>query len=169
MSELEESKWYVAYCRSKQEQRAQLNLNNQGFTTFLPLIKLTKLRAGKKVTVTEPLFSRYLFVKLGAGTSVSKLRSTRGVINLVRTGMQPAVVANALIEQLIQQQSVLQQKISSEQQFKPGDTINILAGPFADLPAIFDMADGDKRSVVLLQFLGQQHSVSIDNTILQKQ
>lgn len=160
--------WYLVYCKPKQEQRAQQQLENQGFTSFLPLVSLTKVKAGKKQFITEPLFSRYLFIKSQAELSITKISSTRGVAGLVKFGQSIATVPESLIQGLLQQQLDLQQQEQQKQKLQNGDMLEVLSGPFASLNAIFQLPDGESRSMVLLHFLGQAVQLSIDNNILLK-
>ena len=55
--------WYAVHSRPKQEIRALENLQNQGFETWLPMLTIEKLRRGRLAEVTEPMFSRYLFIR----------------------------------------------------------------------------------------------------------
>ncbi|WP_333609578.1 transcription/translation regulatory transformer protein RfaH [Arsukibacterium sp.] len=160
--------WYLVYCKPRQEQRAQQQLLNQGFDSFVPMITVNVLRAGKKIQRTEPLFPRYLFLKSQAELNITAIRSTRGVAALVRFGDSLARIPSALVQSLLTQQLHLQQQLTAQQPFMPGDTIQILSGPFASLNAIFELADGDSRSLVLLTFLGQQLRLTLDNQQLAK-
>lgn len=159
--------WYLLYSKSRQEQRAQQHLANQGFESFAPHILVKKLRAGKTVEINEPLFPRYIFLKCPKPLNLSTIRSTRGVAGLVRFGDKLASVPTSLVHQLIQQQIVLQQQTPT-QPFQPGDKLEILNGPFASLNAVFQQADGEQRSIILLNFLGQQLQLSFENKDLNK-
>ena len=159
--------WYLLYSKSRQEQRAQQHLANQGFESFAPHILVKKLRAGKTVEINEPLFPRYIFLKCPKALNLSTIRSTRGVAGLVRFGDTLARVPSALVHHLLQQQIVLQQQTPT-QPFQPGDTLEILNGPFASLNAVFQQADGEQRSIILLNFLGQQLQLSFENKDLNK-
>lgn len=159
--------WYLLYSKSRQEQRAQQHLANQGFESFAPHILVKKLRAGKTVAINEPLFPRYIFLKCPKALNLSTIRSTRGVAGLVRFGDTLARVPSALVHHLLQQQIVLQQQTPT-QPFQPGDTLEILNGPFASLNAVFQQADGEQRSIILLNFLGQQLQLSFENKDLNK-
>ena len=55
--------WLVVKTKHKCEQKATLNLERQGFSTFLPLIDVEKVIRGKKVSIQEPLFPSYLFAE----------------------------------------------------------------------------------------------------------
>lgn len=159
--------WYLLYSKSRQEQRAQQHLANQGFESFAPHILVKKLRAGKTVEINEPLFPRYIFLNCPKALNLSTIRSTRGVAGLVRFGDTLARVPSALVHHLLQQQIVLQQQTPT-QPFQPGDKLEILYGPFASLNAVFQQADGEQRSIILLNFLGQQLQLSLENKDLSK-
>ena len=96
----------VDYCHEvhtevRQEALALTNLNRQGFECYVPMLRIKKLRRHKATLVEEPMFPRYLFIRLktsGSGQSWSPIRSTLGVSQLVRFGGQPAVVDSKLIE-----------------------------------------------------------------------
>ena len=80
------SNWYLIHTKIRQERVALENLERQGFECFLPLIRAEKLRRGALQVVQEPLFPRYLFIRLGTGLesqSWAPIRSTIGVSRLV--------------------------------------------------------------------------------------
>lgn len=159
--------WYLIYSKSRQEQRAQQNLANQGFESFAPQITVKKIRAGKTVQLTEPLFPRYIFLKCPQTPNLSTIRSTRGVDGLVRFGDMLATVPSSLVDCLVKNQRLLQQQMPA-QPFQPGDKLEILNGPFANLNAVFQQTDGEQRSIILLNFLGQQLQLSLENKDLSK-
>lgn len=161
--------WYLLYCKPRQEQRAQQHLANQGFSSFVPLLTVNKLKAGKQLKVTEPMFPRYLFLQIGADQlNLSTIRSTRGISDFVRFGQQLAQVPAELIASLSLQQLAQQQQENQNQPFKAGDPLTVLNGPFSGIGAVYQLADGDKRSFVLLNLLGQWVKASMDNQQISK-
>jgi hypothetical protein len=56
------SPWQVVHTKPRAEARALENLQRQGFEVFLPMITLQKVRRAKLANITEPMFSRYLFL-----------------------------------------------------------------------------------------------------------
>jgi transcriptional antiterminator RfaH len=44
-----------------------------------------------------------------------------------------------------------------------GDAVRITTGPFHDLEGIYLMDDGRDRALVLLQFLGEQRAVQVED------
>lgn len=160
--------WYLVYCRPKQELRAQQHLANIGFDSYVPTLFVKKQRARKLVESKELLFPRYLFLNVDLDTDLSVVKNTRGVADFVRFGGKIAKVPADLIKQLTEQQIELQQSRTEQFGFIAGDKLNISEGPYAGLPALFDMADGDERSIVFINMLNQQVRLNIENIALSK-
>ena len=143
------------------------NLNRQGFECYIPMIKMEKMRRHKATLVEEPMFPRYLFIRLdtsGSGPSWSPIRSTLGVSQLVRFGGQPAVVESKLIELLRTREQVGQ----PERLFKSGERVVVADGPFAGIEAIFKTADAESRSMILLEMLSKPVAMRIETACLRK-
>ena len=148
--------WYAIHSKPRQEERALDNLQRQGFEAWLPMLTVEKVLRGKLANVTEPMFCRYLFIRLDTEqTNWSPIRSTLGVSRLVSFGNRPAVVADELIQAL---QTVPQR--APERLFQPGQTIKIVSGPLKGIEGIFQQADGEHRAMVLIDLLNKQHRVT---------
>lgn len=158
-------RWYLLYCKPRQELRAQQQLANQGYSSFLPQITQQKLRGNKWLQTTEPMFPRYLFLHLSAGQelNISAIRSTRGINDFVRFGAQLARVPAELIQLLTEQQIKLKQQ-PQDTALKKGDEVSIVNGPLSGLQAVFNSADGDTRSSILVSLLGQWVEAAVDNS-----
>jgi transcriptional antiterminator RfaH len=161
--------WYVVHTKPRQEQRALLNLTQQGYECYLPLVETEKLRQRVLKLVPEPLFSRYLFIRLDtsmAGKSWGPIRSTIGVCRLVTFGSEPARVDSELIEVLRAHHSSAQRE--PQRLFSPGDPVQIKDGPFAGLQAIYQMSDGESRAMVLIEILSKPTALAISPSSLRK-
>ncbi|MDR1889022.1 MAG: hypothetical protein LBQ81_06550, partial [Zoogloeaceae bacterium] len=91
------------------------------------------LRQGLLTVVDEPLFPRYLFMRLGQGDSAKSwtpIRSTKGVSRLVSFGAKPAKVDDDLIE-LLRTREISARK-EPARLFKPGERVRLTRAP---LPA----------------------------------
>ena len=159
--------WYVVHTKPRQEVVALTNLTRQGFECYMPMLKLEKIRQRKTTTVTEPMFPRYLFIQLdtsGSGQSWSPIRSTLGVSQLVRFGGQPAVVDSILIELLRSREQVGQ----PERLFKAGERVVVADGPFVGIEAIYQTANAESRSMILLDMLSKPVAMRIETASLRK-
>lgn len=160
------SDWYVLQCKVRQEQRAQLNVENQNYVTCLPQLTVTKRLAGKRQSVCEPVFPGYLFVQLDQDTAnFNALRSTRGVYGFVRFGGVPAKVPTSVISYL-QQLNEGEAVEEPKGLYQTGTRVEVTEGPFAGLQAIYQLPRGDDRCLVLLDMLGKQQRIEIEERIL---
>ena len=150
--------WLLAYTKPRQEALAEEHLRRQGFEVLCPQLRVQKLRRRKWTWVEEPLFPRYLFVGATDEQSWAPVRSTVGVTSLVRFGGQVVEVPLKLIEGL---RNAAEEPRSARPLFRQGQKVRIVAGDFATLDAVFDMAEGEERATVLLELLGRQSRVGV--------
>jgi transcriptional antiterminator RfaH len=149
------ARWYLLQSRPRQEKRALFNLEEQGFECVMPLYQRERLRRGKRVEVDEPLFPRYIFVRLDEiNSNWYALRSTYGVTNIVRFGITPASVADRVVANFVACDPV------DRHLFQQGDTVQIVDGAFAGLEGLFEQDDGEARVLILLDFMAKQQRLS---------
>jgi transcriptional antiterminator RfaH len=159
--------WYLIHTKPRQEALALTNLSRQGFECYMPMLRLQKIRQRKTALVAEPMFPRYVFIRLdtsGSGQSWSPIRSTLGVNQLVRFGGQPAKVDGQLID-LIRSR---EQGTHAQALFSAGDNVTVADGPFAGLEAIYQNTDAESRSMILLNILSKPVAMRIDTASLRK-
>lgn len=164
-----QSHWYLIHTKPRQECRALENLEQQGYTCFLPLFLSEKLFKGRLLFIEEPLFPRYLFIRLATGMdakSWAPIRSTNGVSSLVRFGDSPARVDDGIID-LIRRHE-LEIKGSPERLFNEGDRLQVVDGPFSGMGVVFEMADGENRAMVLIELLGKLTRLTLRPSDLKK-
>lgn len=150
--------WYVVHTKPKEEYRALENLERQQFQCFMPLIQVEKMMRGKFTIKIEPLFSRYLFVKLNSSNqNFSVIRSTRGVNSMVSFAHRPSIISDDVVDAF---RSI--DKPYERQLFSQGDSVQIFSGPLKGLSGIFEQKSGDDRALVLVEFLRKTHSVQIN-------
>ena len=161
--------WYIVHTKPRQEKCALENLQRQGFECYLPTLPCEKLRQSVLTVTNEPLFPRYLFIRLGQGDSApswAPIRSTKGVSRLVCFGVEPAKVADRLVEALRAQEASVQAE--PERLFKPGERVRLTEAPFAGIEGIYQMADGERRVMVLIELLSKQVQVRVAPANLRK-
>ena len=149
--------WHVVHTKPRAEARALENLERQGFEVFLPMITLQKVRRAKLASITEPMFSRYLFLRTTPRMEdLSVVRSTLGVSQLVRFGTVPAKVPHAWVEAMRVQPAV------QETLHKPGDKVLLADGMLKGLEAVYMHTDGEMRAMVLIDLLSKPHLISYE-------
>ena len=149
--------WYLIQSKPRQGQIAEQNLLNQDFTVFHP-----KAIINNK---TVSLFPRYLFIQLDdKSQNWTPIRSTRGVSNFVRFGLQFAKVPDEVIDCIKDRHNQTVAKVVEFDRFKSGDKVQITEGAFTGCEAIFNCYDSDERLNVLMHLIGKQHKL-----VLQKE
>lgn len=158
-----EAPWSVVICKPRQESVAFENLARQNFCVYLPRIKIRKRRAGRWIDSVEPLFPRYLFIKINMLLqNTAPIRSTLGVVSLLRFAQTLAVLPDAVISAIQAREDAATCLLQDQrQQFKVGEAVQVIEGPLKGLEGLFNQARGDGRVMVLLELLGQMNRVVI--------
>lgn len=163
-SSLETDTWYLAASKPKQELRAVENLTNLGIMSYCPVVSVERLVRGKKSIKQEALFSGYLFIRLSVeDPNWHKVRSTRGIRDWVRFSGNVAKLPTGLIQDLINSEQAETEPRIVVNRMDKGQPVRVLSGPFAGLSAIFEQNDGEMRSMILVEFLGQINRLKVDN------
>jgi transcriptional antiterminator RfaH len=164
-SSMEHLRWYLATSKPRQEKRAMEQLANQGITACCPMISVEKVIRGKRQLVEEPLFTGYLFIQLDKESPYwGKIRSTRGMKDWVRFAGEVAQAPCAMVQVFVDASKSENQHQPVINLFKKGQSVQILSGPFAGLQGIFEKHDGEMRSMILIEFLGKQNRLKLDNS-----
>ena len=151
--------WYLVHTKPRQEEIALANLQRQGYECYLPQMRIERVRRRKAEVATEPMFPRYLFIRLDSsdqGQSWSPIRSTLGVSRLVTFGQHPARVPDALVEALRQAPPVQVARL-----FAPGDVVQVVSGPLQGAQGVVQASDGEQRALVLIELLGQPQRLQL--------
>jgi transcriptional antiterminator RfaH len=165
-------KWHVIHTKVKQEFRALENLQNQGFEVFLPTCQVQKKRNNQIKIETEPLFSRYLFIRLSdVSSNWFPIRSTRGVAELLRFGIStdPVVIPDLIVD-------YLKKRCTHEEEphdlYQEGEVLEITQGPFKGLFGFFEklqtMPDGFARALLLVEILGSVQKLQLQLSQVKK-
>jgi transcriptional antiterminator RfaH len=173
MSESEDKtarSWHAVFCKPRQDERAEENLLNQGFEVFRPKSQHRALRRGRKVIITESLFPRYLFVHLHHGIEDwSPIRSTFGVVGLVKIGQKAPIVPDPVIQSLrLRCNDFGVIDLAGAIDFQTNDPIEIIDGPCSGYRAIFKERSSDKRVIVLLKLLSSERHVELPEQFIRK-
>ena len=153
------AQWFVAMTKPNREELARQQLANQGYEVYLPMCQRTVRRRGCHLTERAPMFPRYLFVRPSReGQSLSSIRSTVGVQQLVRFGMEFAQAPDSLVADIKAVELSLEEN-SNPSPFHVGDEVEIMEGPFAGITAkVF--ACVETRVMLLIELLGSERKLS---------
>jgi transcription elongation factor/antiterminator RfaH len=155
-------RWFVVHTLPHQEKRAQIQLQNQRYLTFLPKREKTVRHARKLTTVVAPFFPRYMFIILDPEHDQWRpINGTLGVARLLLIGDRPNPVPPGVVETLVAStgpDGLLQMR----PQLKVGDPVRLTQGPFADYLGTLDRMDDSGRVRVLLDMLGRRVPIQVE-------
>lgn len=161
-------KWYLVYCKPRQETVARDNLIRQGFETYLPFMRDVRRRQGRRLKLISPMFPRYLFIHLNRDTdNWAPVRSTLGVVSIVKFGHDPARVPDDLIALLRSHEDPQGIHILPAEGYKPGSRVRITQGGFAGYEGIFQASTSRDRVTVLLDVLGRKARATVDSASIE--
>lgn len=155
--------WYVARTHVHAENKASANLKRQGYEVYLPMGRRWRTHARKREIVNRPLFPGYIFVGFDvAATRWRTIYSTLGVASLITANEQPLRVPDGVIESIrAAEQEGAFDYMHAVSKLKPGDTVRIATGPFADLIGQLQSHVSKDRVRVLLNILGRQSATEL--------
>ena len=159
------ARWYVVHSKPREERRAAENLQRQAFECYLPERRTQKTRQGRTVETQEPLFPRYLFIRLDdCSSNWLPIRSTRGVSRLLQFGDRFPWVSDGSIEAM----RSFEQSAPIQPLFEQGEVLRVATGAFRGLDAIFLEPDGEARVIALMTLLGREQRLSLPIADLQR-
>jgi transcriptional antiterminator RfaH len=157
-------RWYLIRAKPSSESVAKENLLRQGYPVCLPQLLQRVQRRGRTLERIVPLFPQYLFLQLKEGRqSLSPVRFSTGVADVVRFGAKYAVVPDWLIAHLQLRADPVSglHRMECPPRLVAGASVTITAGPFRGIEGIFDRPAGADRVLVLLRLLGEEVAVSV--------
>ena len=132
----EQALWYVVHTYSGYENKVATNLEtiveNRRLQDLIQEVKVPvemvpELKDGKERLVERKLFPGYVLVKMVmTDESWYIVRNTRGVTGFVGPGSKPVPLTDKEVAAL----GVDVRKVATSVNFKPGDEVTVLGGPF---------------------------------------
>ncbi len=158
--------WYVLYTRPKFEKSIVDAIISMNHRCYLPLIKRVRKWSDRHVTIHEPLFKNYVFVKAPLSEKIIFLRIP-GVVRYVLTDGKPAPIAEEEINKinLIEMNC---ENLAHEPFFSVGDKVKVISGIFCGLEGILIRTIKQPRLVVKIPLLRQAVSVEIETNVVVK-
>ena len=139
--------WYALYTKPRKEQKVAQQLEQLGFTIYLPLKTETRQWSDRKKKVISPMFSSYVFIQI-EDSKRQEVFIIDGVLNYVFWLGMPAVIRDDEMELMRREIDQPNSEISVES-IQPGDKILLKQGVFKGQSAVVDFATNQKVRLVL--------------------
>ncbi len=165
MEEKDNKHWRLLMTKPFKEGYAEEQLSNQGYEAYYPLTKRLRKRKNKMQQCVEPLFPKYIFIKLNTTSDDwSPIRSTRGVSHFIRFGEEPAKVSDIIIETLKTEEKKFSDKVFDLDHYHSGQPVMINNGAFQNIEGVFKCYDGEERAMVLIKILQTTSTLTVRPT-----
>ncbi len=167
-----ERRWYVIHTYSGYEdavaknlkQRVEsLGMEDKIFNILVPKEKKIKIKDGKRKVVEEKIYPGYILVEMiVTDDSWYVVRNTPRVTGFIGAGTTPIPVKKEEIEKLKKRMGMKEPKFKID--FKKGDRVKIVDGPFKDFDGKVQEVDEEKGKVkVLINMFGRDTPVELDS------
>lgn len=163
MTPLDPPAWFVIHSKPKCEHLAALAAAElPGVQTYCPRIRFQRTTRRGPVWFVEALFPGYFFARFAPAVSLRAVRHARQVIRVVEFGESPVPVPDAVLVALREEMQGLDIR-EVQAGVRPGDEVELAAGPMRGLRGIVDsVRDGARRVRILMEFLGRDNLVEVD-------
>ncbi|HHX65678.1 MAG TPA: transcription termination/antitermination protein NusG [Chloroflexi bacterium] len=163
--------WFVVHSYSGYENKVKKNLEqrietmgmqDKIFRVVVPTEEEVEIRDGQRRTSRRRVFPGYILVEMVMDDeSWYVVRNTPGVIGFVGSGTRPVPLSTEEVDKILQRMEVEQPHVKVN--FRVGETVRIIEGPFADFMAMVDEIYPDRGKVrVLVSFFGRETPVEMD-------
>ena len=152
-------KWFAAYTVPRHEKAVVRQLDARHVESFLPLYSSARRwKNGCRVTIAQPLFPSYVFVRVERQDSI-KVLQIPGVLSIVGAGREPSALPCAEIESL--RAGLPQRQFEPHPYLAAGEKVRIIAGSFEGMVGILLRKKNDCRVVLTLDLIRQSVAVEI--------
>jgi transcriptional antiterminator NusG len=173
--------WYVVHSYAGYENRVKTNLETRTsslnmedyiFQVEVPTREETVIKNGQRKQVKANLLPGYVLVRMDlTDESWSAVRNTPGVTGFVGHTHRPSPLALDEVMQFLAPEEEKKQKVveTKAADFQVGESVTVMDGPFATLPASINEIHADSQKLkVLVSIFGRETPVELSFSQVQK-
>ena len=166
--------WYVVHSYAGYENKVKANLESRIasldmedyiFQVEVPTEEVTEVKNGKRMQVQRKVFPGYILVRMDLNDeSWGAVRNTPGVTGFVGATSRPSPLT---VDEVVRILAPATQKKETKPQvkvvdFEVGESVTVMDGPFATLPATISEISPDAQKVkVLVSIFGRETPVEL--------
>ena len=171
-SERPPAQWYVVHAYSGHEEKVRANLlkrvesmdmHDQIFDVLVPTEDVIEIKDGQRRHVPKRIFPGYILVNMVmSDASWYVVRNTPGVTSFVGSGSRPVPLQESEIR-AIQKQIHAEAAPKVQVEYRVGEGVRVVDGPFTDFHGKVDEINADKGKLkVLVNMFGRETPVELD-------
>jgi transcriptional antiterminator NusG len=162
--------WYVVHSYAGYENRVKgnlesrtqsLNMEDYIFQIEVPVHQVTEIKGGKRQLVQEKVLPGYILVRMDlTDESWAAVRNTPGVTGFVGLSSRPSPLSLTEVATLLAPEP--QEKAAKAVEYDVGESVTVMDGPFATLPATVSEINPDTQKLkVLVSIFGRETPVEL--------
>ena len=172
-----EKHWYAIHTYSGYEEKVaesirqradSLDMKDKIFNVLVPKEKMIEIKHGKRKVVEKRIFQGYVLVEMKLSEDAWYIvRNTPNVTGFVGTGIDPSPISQAEMDKINKRMGLKEPKHRID--FKVGEVVNIIDGPFKGFDGSINEIDEDKGKLkVLVSMFGRETPVELDSLQVKK-
>ncbi|MGH3120138.1 MAG: transcription termination/antitermination protein NusG [Streptosporangiaceae bacterium] len=174
---LQPGDWYVVHSYAGYENRVKANLESRTqslnmedyiYQIEVPVHEVTEIKQGKRQQVSEKVLPGYILVRMDlTDQSWAAVRNTPGVTGFVGLSSRPSPlsldeVASLLAPEPEEKAAQTEAVRRSSVEYEVGESVTVMDGPFATLPATVNEINPDTQKLkVLVSIFGRETPVEL--------
>jgi transcription antitermination factor NusG len=159
--DLSDSRWFAIWTRSRQEKVAAKMLATVGVQHFLPLKSEIRQWSDRKQTVSVPLFSGYLFVRMNPSKD-SRLQVLKapGIAGFVGSSTGPLPIPDQQIEDI---RTVITKRVecAALPLLAEGERVRVVRGPLAGMEGRLAQGNSTSRLLISIEMIHKTLAVRV--------
>jgi transcription termination/antitermination protein NusG len=180
--------WYVVHSYAGYENRVKTNLESRiqslNMEDFIyqievPVHQVTEIKGGKRQQVSEKVLPGYILVRMElTDESWAVVRNTPGVTGFVGLSSRPSPLQLSEVASLLAPEpepgtptpgGAPVARATASPEFEVGESVTVMDGPFATLPATINEVNGEQQKLkVLVSIFGRETPVELGFTQVSK-
>jgi transcription termination/antitermination protein NusG len=171
--------WYVVHCYAGYENRVKsnvesrigsLNMEDYIFQIEVPTEEVVEIKNGKRANVTRKKYPGYVYVRMElTDESWSAVRNTPGVTGFVGLTTKPSPLSLDEVAKILAPEPKVEPGTGQAKpkaklvDFEVGESVTVMEGPFATLPATINEINIDAQKLkVLVSIFGRETPVELN-------
>lgn len=160
--------WYLVFTKPNEEAKVERQFADAKIEHLFPKIRTSRLRMRKLITVTEPFFPRYMFIRIDLEDNFRLIKYTRGVVGFVDFGNGPVTVDESIIKEIkAKEKNGYIEVNNNNRKYRKNDLLRIKRGVLKDIDVIFDgYLSGEERVSLLINNVSSNIKLNINKLYL---
>jgi transcriptional antiterminator NusG len=164
--------WYIVHTYSGFEAKVKESLRQRAEAlgmgdvieeVLIPTEEVVEVREGKKTKSTRKFFPGYVLVKMEMSDEAwHVVKNTPRVTGFVGTGNRPVPLSDEEVDRIIRQVSVAAKKPKPKLEYRIGETVKIMEGPFSNFTGQVEEINEDRSTLkVMVTIFGRATPVEL--------